>query len=332
MLVWTQIHSHSWDKYIHSLDTNTFRLLRQSLEPGATQKGRVQNIYGSKNTLNEVSLEWTSCWSRKYIHTFETNTLNLWRQIQRLLVEALESGADPVGAWDRFSEHWPTSEWPACTLKSCHKLDYLLFGRIEENKGVLCRVLQWLSSNQWWARMSCRWFPFIFRDTENLHCFLPQYFSQVFCSAIMFSHHYRSAGHCLLVHFCPASSVQRVSALFIQTIGRSRQNKQTQSNSFHKINRRSNWFRQTHMDSSQATKVNRNQAHNHNLNSINLWQFSCAVKTCWENLLSQIWVIFGRPINKSFALQRPPFTTSTASAYVPKIQIVPLSHESFDNC
>ena len=45
-----------------------------------------------------------------------------------------------------------------------------------------------------------------------------------------------------------------------------------------------------------------------------------------RNLLSQIWVIFGRPINKSFALQRPPFTTSTASAYVPKIQISPLSH------
>ena len=137
MLVWTQIHSHSWDKYIHSLDTNTFRLLRQSLEPGATQKGRVQNIYGSKNTLNEVSLEWTSCWSRKYIHTFETNTLNLWRQIQRLLVEALESGADPVGAWDRFSEHWPTSEWPACTLKSCHNWIIFYLAELKKTK-VFC--------------------------------------------------------------------------------------------------------------------------------------------------------------------------------------------------
>ena len=33
-----------------------------------------------------------------------TNTFTLWRQIQTLLVEALESGVDSVGARDRFSE------------------------------------------------------------------------------------------------------------------------------------------------------------------------------------------------------------------------------------
>ena len=35
-------------------------------------------------------------YSHKYIHTFEPFTL--WRQMLQLLVEALESGADPVGA------------------------------------------------------------------------------------------------------------------------------------------------------------------------------------------------------------------------------------------
>ena len=59
------------------------------------------------------------------------------------------------------------------------------------------------------------------RDTENLHCFVPRYFSPVFCSAILFSS--LSFGRSLSsdAFFCPASSVQEhVSALFIQTIAR----------------------------------------------------------------------------------------------------------------
>ena len=83
--------------------------------------------------------------------------------------------------------------------------------------------------------------------------------------------------------FLPASSVQHVSALFIQTIGRSRQNKQTQSNSFHKINRRSNWFRQTHINSSQATKViqNRPQSQSEFFKAIPHWG---TIQLCCKNM------------------------------------------------
>ena len=191
--------------------------------------------------------------SRRQIHL-----PSVWRQIQKLLVEALESCGDPVGAQDRFPSTW---EQPACTLKSCHnprqRQDFLLFNRIEKNKGVLLQVLQWLSRQSMVSSDVMSLIPIhfsletsattrisivLFRDTF-LQCFVPRYFS----------HHYRSAGHCLPMHFLPSVfqvSIQQVSVLFIHTIAPTRQNKQTQSNSFHQINSWSNWFRQTHRQQS----------------------------------------------------------------------------------
>ena len=222
--------------------------------------------------------------SRRQIHL-----PSVWRQIQNILVEALESCGDPVGAQDRFPSTW---DQPARTLKSCHnphqRLDYLfiIWHNWKENKGVLLQVLQWLSRQSMVSSDVMSLIPIhfsletsattrisivLFRDTF-LQCFVPRYFS----------HHYRSAGHCLPMHFLPSVyivSIQQVSVLFIHTIAPTRQNKQTQSNSFHQINSWSNWFRQTHRQQSWFQT--------NDLNSI--WilpergtiQLCC--KTCWEN-------------------------------------------------
>ena len=50
MPVWTQIHSHSWDKYLYILEANTFTFLRQ---------------YTLINLSQKQTFVWESCWTRR---------------------------------------------------------------------------------------------------------------------------------------------------------------------------------------------------------------------------------------------------------------------------